>query len=185
SASVLAGGLFFLYGEELALVLYHDPEPGRYIRALGPVMPFVYMESMVDGALKGLGEQMAVFRYNLWDSLLRIAGILIFLPRYGMAGLLGVMAVSNVFLCLLCCRRMLAVSGAKARWGGWLVWPAVLLLPGLWAGLQAAGRMESSLGRLCAGGAATAAVYLLFCLPGEAGRTLLRALKKKKEPPPA
>ena len=43
----------------------------------------MYLESMVDGAMKGMGEQKAVFRYSLWDAVLRIAGVLLLLPRWG------------------------------------------------------------------------------------------------------
>ena len=32
-------------------------------------------KSMVDGVLKGLGEQLATFRYSLLDSILRITAI--------------------------------------------------------------------------------------------------------------
>ena len=37
-------------------------------------MPLMYLESMVDGAMKGIGEQKAAFRYSVWDAVLRIGG---------------------------------------------------------------------------------------------------------------
>ena len=46
----------------------------------------MYLESMVDGVLKGLGEQLATFRYSLFDSVFRIAAIWLSLPQYGMDG---------------------------------------------------------------------------------------------------
>ncbi len=52
-------------------------------------MPLMYLESMVDGAMKGVGEQKAAFRYSVWDSCLRIVGVLLLLPRFGMTGFLG------------------------------------------------------------------------------------------------
>ena len=36
-------------------MLYQSEEIGFYLSILGPLMPFMYMESMVDGILKGLG----------------------------------------------------------------------------------------------------------------------------------
>ena len=33
--------------------------------------------------MKGMGEQKAVFRYSLWDAVLRIAGVLLLLPDGG------------------------------------------------------------------------------------------------------
>ena len=50
-----------------------DGEVAFYIRVLGPVMPFLYLESMVDGVLKGLNQQLSTFRYSVYDSVGRIA----------------------------------------------------------------------------------------------------------------
>ena len=33
---------------------------------------------------KGVGEQKAAFRYSVWDSILRIGGVVALLPRFGM-----------------------------------------------------------------------------------------------------
>ena len=74
---------------------------------MGFVAPFMYLESMVDGVLKGLGEQLATFRYSLLDSVFRIAAIWLVVPQYGMMGFLGVMAVSNLMTCGLNMRRMM------------------------------------------------------------------------------
>ena len=71
------------------------------MRRLSMAAPFMYMESMVDGVLKGLGEQLASFRYSLLDSVLRIAGITLLLPRFGMGAFLGIMVASNAMTCLL------------------------------------------------------------------------------------
>lgn len=44
-----------VFGAPLAKFVYHDAEVGRYVQILGFVAPFMYLESMVDGVLKGLG----------------------------------------------------------------------------------------------------------------------------------
>ena len=72
--SALAGAVFWVLGCPLAQTLYHSPEAGFYLEVLGPAMPLLYFESMVDGAMKGMGEQKAAFRYSVWDSILRIVG---------------------------------------------------------------------------------------------------------------
>lgn len=111
--SLAAGACFVAFGPQLAQIVYRDAEVGRYVQVLGFVAPFMYLESMVDGVLKGLGEQMATFRYSLADSLLRIAAIAVLLPRYGIMAFLGIMIVSNLFTFTLNTRRMLKVA-AKA-----------------------------------------------------------------------
>ena len=98
---LLAGLGFALVGAPLAERLYRDPAVGDYVRRLSMAAPFMYMESMVDGVLKGLGEQLASFRYSLLDSVLRMAGIALLLPRFGMGAFLGIMVASNAMTCLL------------------------------------------------------------------------------------
>ena len=53
--SMLAGTLFWVWGRPLAQLLYHSPEAGFYLETLAPAMPLMYLESMVDGAMKGIG----------------------------------------------------------------------------------------------------------------------------------
>ena len=105
--SLAAGAGFVLLGAPLAGFIYRDAKVGRYVQLLGFVAPFMYLESMVDGVLKGLGEQLATFRYSLFDSVFRIAAIWLVVPQYGMMGFLGVMAVSYLMTCGLNMRRMM------------------------------------------------------------------------------
>ena len=132
--SALAGALFWVWGEPLALLLYHSQEAGFYLRVLGPAMPLMYLESMVDGAMKGMGEQKAVFRYSLWDAVLRIAGVLLLLPRWGMKGFLWVILLSSAYTCQMNTARLLHVSGLKPRLWRWLGAPALAALVSAGAG---------------------------------------------------
>lgn len=111
--SLLAGAAFVAFGAPLAEFVYRDAAVGQYVRVLGFVAPFMYLESMVDGVLKGLGEQMATFRYSLVDSLFRITAIAMLLPRYGMAAFLGIMIASNLLTFTLNARRMWKVAAAE------------------------------------------------------------------------
>ncbi len=117
--SFLAGGLFTQFAKEIGLVLYQSEEIGFYLSILGPLMPFMYMESMVDGILKGLGEQLSSFRYTALDSVVRIALIYLLLPRFGMQGFLFVMLVSNLLTslaatCTACCMLQGCVAAMAA-----------------------------------------------------------------------
>jgi len=108
--SLVSGLAFALVGAPLATTLYGNEQVGQYVRVLAIAAPFMYFESMVDGVLKGLGEQLATFRYSLADSVLRICAVLILLPRYGMAAFLGIMVFSNGFTCTMNTVRMLRVA---------------------------------------------------------------------------
>ena len=191
--SALAGALFWVWGEPLALLLYHSQEAGFYLRVLGPAMPLMYLESMVDGAMKGMGEQKAVFRYSLWDAVLRIAGVLLLLPRWGMKGFLWVILLSSAYTCQMNTARLLHVSGLKPRLWRWLGAPALAALVSagageglrtLLAGWLGSGSTPTRLAALCAGGFGMAAVCLAVQWPlglGEEVRAILRTEKSRRE----
>ena len=191
--SALAGALFWVWGEPLALLLYHSQEAGFYLRVLGPAMPLMYLESMVDGAMKGMGEQKAVFRYSLWDAVLRIAGVLLLLPRWGMKGFLWVILLSSAYTCQMNTARLLHVSGLKPRLWRWLGAPALAALVSagageglrtLLAGWLGSGSTPTQLAALCAGGFGMAAVCLAVQWPlglGEEVRAILRTEKSRRE----
>ena len=191
--SALAGALFWVWGEPLALLLYHSQEAGLYLRVLGPAMPLMYLESMVDGAMKGMGEQKAVFRYSLWDAVLRIAGVLLLLPRWGMKGFLWVILLSSAYTCQMNTARLLHVSGLQPRLWRWLGAPALAALVSagageglrtLLAGWLGSGSTSTRLAALCAGGFGMAAVCLAVQWPlglGEEVRAILRTEKSRRE----
>ena len=112
--SLLVGAALVLFGKDAAILLYHDAQAGRYVQVLGFVAPFMYLESMVDAILKGMGEQLATFRYSVLDSILRIAGILWLMPQYGMPGFLAVMTASNLLTCGLNTGRMVKKLGSRS-----------------------------------------------------------------------
>lgn len=128
--AALAGAGLVLFGESAACLLFDDAAAGTYVRLLGWIAPFMYFESMVDGILKGLGEQLATFRYTVLDSALRILLIVLLVPQYGLTGFLGVMVCSNLLTCLLNTRRMLRRTGMRAAWLAWFAGPAALALLG-------------------------------------------------------
>lgn len=123
--AILMAGLFTLLAGSLGQLLYHSDEIGFYLAVLGPMAPFMYLESMVDGILKGMNEQMASFRYSAWDSVLRIALVIVLVPKFGMVGFLGMMLFSNVFTSLLNFHRLLKVTGLKVRMWRWITGPVV------------------------------------------------------------
>ncbi len=168
AVSVPVGGLFTLFASQLGELLFHDAQVGFYIRVLGPVMPFMYLESMVDGILKGINQQLSTFRYSLWDSVARIAMIVLLVPARGMKGFLFVMLVSNLFTGLMNLRRLLAVTGLRIRWGRWVARPVLAFLWGA-AAYRALyrpfalsrGLGDSLLPDILLGGAVVGAAYLL------------------------
>ena len=189
--SMLAGTLFWVWGRPLAQLLYHSPEAGFYLETLAPAMPLMYLESMVDGAMKGIGEQKAAFRYSVWDAVLRIGGVAVLLPRYGMRGFLAVILLSSFYTCVANTGRLLLSSGTGHAFRRWLGAPLLAAAAAgaagrgvRWAltGFPAQGLWEQ-LAVLTAGGTVTAIVFLLAALPlglWEELRAVLRQAKTGK-----
>mgnify|MGYP000104984556 CR=1 FL=1 len=123
--SALAAALFWCWGPDAAGLLYGSAEAGFYLQVLAPVLPLLYLESMVDGAMKGVGEQKAAFRYSVWDAVLRLAGVAVLLPRYGMRGFLAVMLLSTLYTCTANTGRLLFSSGMPHAFRRWLGAPAL------------------------------------------------------------
>lgn len=182
--SVLAGGLIALNAYPLARLLYHDESIGFYLAVLAPVLPGMYLDSMGDAVLKGLGEEVATFRYSIWDSTLRIGLVLLLMPKTGMKGFLFVMLCSNIMSALLNIFRISKVAGIKTRWYRWFIQPLVLFLLSALAGqglLKFLGVVDD-VPRLLFSCLVTGGVYcllLLRCGLGEIIRNMLSANRKK------
>ncbi|MBO5797495.1 MAG: oligosaccharide flippase family protein, partial [Clostridia bacterium] len=122
-ASILIGGVFYLYAAELGQLLFQHDEVSLMLRVLAPLVPAMYLESLVDGMLKGLGQQVSTLRYNLWDSALRLVLVITVVPRTGMAGFLFVMTVSNLLVAFLNLHRLLTVTEMRLNWRQWVLAP--------------------------------------------------------------
>ncbi|MGN0707993.1 MAG: oligosaccharide flippase family protein [Faecalibacterium sp.] len=186
--SALVGALFCVWGRPLALALYDSAEAGFYLQVLGPAMPLMYLESMVDGAMKGIGEQKAIFRYSVWDSILRISGVILLLPRFGMKGFLFVILISSLYTCCANTRRLLESCGMKTALMRWMGAPALAAAIAAAAGLvlrQALGGLLSGgrwmqLAALALGGTGTAAVCAAVAWPMGMGREVRAILDAQR-----
>lgn len=123
--SILISGLFTVFADELGQIIYSSSEVGFYIKVLSPLIPFMYIESIVDGILKGLGQQVSTLKYSVIDSCIRIALILLLLPFTGIKGFLFVMIVSNCFTSILNMVRMIKVTGVKLKWSRIFIKPCI------------------------------------------------------------
>ena len=178
--SALAGAAFWVWGQPLAEALYGSAEAGSYLVILGPAMPLMYLESMVDGAMKGVGEQKAVFRYSMWDSCLRIAGVLLLLPRFGMKGFLFVILLSSFYTCTANTGRLLSSCGLRLQLWRWLGAPGFAGAVSAGAGLALrhlladwlTGGAPLQLAAVALGGAGMAAVCFAAAWPLGLGEEL-------------
>ncbi|MBQ4160998.1 MAG: oligosaccharide flippase family protein [Clostridia bacterium] len=160
-SSILIAGIFMTYPKEIAQLLYHDAEVGFYIAALAPIVPFMYLESIVTGILHGLGQQMSTLKYNLANSALRISAVLFFVPKFGMPGFLWIMIFSNLYTSISCLHRLFHVANIHIQWRHWVVAPALCCAIALLA-CQVYNRFGTGLLHLLGGGVLFMVVFAVF-----------------------
>lgn len=121
--SYIFAAVFFVAGEDIGILIYNSRQVGYLLRALSPIVPLMYLDSVSDGILKGLDQQTFTFRTAVCDSSLRIILILLALPKYGLDGFIGIMYFSNLLTCVMNVGRLLKVSGAEFKIVGNIVLP--------------------------------------------------------------
>lgn len=112
--SFLIAGIFFTVANQLGEVIYDNKSVGYLIKALAPLLPFMYIDLIADGILKGLDEQTFLFKSNVSDSLIRVMLVFLLVPRFGMTGFLSVMLFSNLFTSILSVIKI--IKATKTKW---------------------------------------------------------------------
>lgn len=123
--SILIAGIFIAFPYELAEVIYNNLEVGFIIYALAPIVPFMYLETVVTGILQGLNQQMHSLKYNIFDSFIRISLIYLLVPQKGLNGFLLIMILSNITTSSLNIYRTLKVTKTKIQLKNWIVLPLI------------------------------------------------------------
>lgn len=113
--SFIFAAIFFVAGDKIGFLIYKDNTVGFLLKALSPIVPLMYLDSISDGILKGLDQQKYTFFTAVSDSSLRILLIITTLRFSGLKGFIVIMYFSNLFTCLLNVRRLLKISGAKFK----------------------------------------------------------------------
>ena len=126
--SILVGGCFFLCSDSIGVALYNSHESGVLINVLAPLVPVMYLESVVDGLLKGLNKQTATFIYSTIDSTLRVILVLLIVPRLGMDGFLLIMIFSNLLTCTLNFNKLLKVTKIEFDIANWALKPLISIV---------------------------------------------------------
>jgi stage V sporulation protein B len=90
-------GSVVLWHREIAGAFYGEPKVGIYFGMLSLLVVPMYLDTVVDGMLKGLNQQMSSLRYNIADSVLRVCLILCLIPVLGPRGYIGMLYISEIF----------------------------------------------------------------------------------------
>lgn len=123
--AIFASGLFMIFSTELGLHIYNDLEVGFMMRILAPLIPFMYLDRVVDGSLNALDQQMSTLRYNLIDMAVRIFLICFLIPKKGIVGFIIVLFTGTLLNSMLSINRLLKVTKLDFLLGDWVLKPAL------------------------------------------------------------
>ncbi len=118
--------IFLAFADELGWLLYKRDDVGMYIRILSLTVPFLYLDSVVDGMLKGLNEQLHYFTYNIIDSTIRVILSLTLIPILGIKALIIIMFISAILNTTLSTYRLIKVANIEIRVFDWIIKPIAI-----------------------------------------------------------
>ncbi len=127
SFSFFVIGIFLCFSEELSILIYNNKDISKYIQLLAPVIIFMYLDSIVDGILKGLYKQVSVMIINIIDLVSSILLISFLVPLYGIFGYLIVIFISEILNCVLSIAVLINVSNISFNLKLWIIKPLTAL----------------------------------------------------------
>lgn len=126
ATSIGIAGLFYILSNHLGVLFYNDEQIGFFLRILSPVVPFIYIETVSEGLLKGIGEQMSTLWFSIINSVIRIALIYLLVTQKGMQGFLLVMLISNIITSVLHTAKLMHACNTYPKWADWAIKPIII-----------------------------------------------------------
>lgn len=89
--------IFFLFANEISLMIFQNLSCSQYIKILSPFILFMYCDTILDSMLKGFNKQFGVMLCNILDLVLTISILYFLLPKWGINGYLFSIMISETF----------------------------------------------------------------------------------------
>lgn len=125
---ILCIGVFTLFGAQLGAGVFQDSSSGSFMQILAWLCPFLYLATTMGSILNGLGRTGTTFLQNVSALVLRLAFVLLGIPRFGITAYLWGMLASELLLAslhLVSLKRLVSFSWNTTEM---IVKPAVLLI---------------------------------------------------------
>ena len=125
---ILCIGVFSIYGNALGTSVFHDPNAGAYISTLAWLCPFMYLATTMGSILNGMGRTSTTFSQNIIAMVLRLAFVVLGIPRFGIRACLWGILASEILLASMNLHSLSRL--ATVKWEPWdmIVKPALVLI---------------------------------------------------------
>ena len=94
--AVFVTAILMMLGRQLGELLGGGEVAGKMIVLLAPVVPFIYLEIVLESIIKGIGEQAFSSVNYLCEYIIRISFVLLFIPVFGFYGIVISYYASNI-----------------------------------------------------------------------------------------
>ena len=124
--SIGVGGIMLCFAKELGAIIYpNTPEAANFIAYLAPLIPIMYLDSMTDAMLKGMGQQFYSMMVNIVDALISVILVWLVLPRYGIYSYIVIVYACEILNTALSVGRLLYISKLRPNISGWVIKPLI------------------------------------------------------------
>ncbi len=106
SFSLLLSVVFFLFADDIGLMIYNQEEFFETLRLLSLLIPFMYIDCISDSIMKGLDQQIKVMKYSITEAVIRTIIVWLIIPKTGFSGVIMAMYAGNVVNAVLGIRKL-------------------------------------------------------------------------------
>ncbi|MDE6020646.1 MAG: polysaccharide biosynthesis C-terminal domain-containing protein [Ruminococcus sp.] len=114
-----------IFGENIAVMFHGDILAGKMLRLLAPVIPFIYLEIILEAIIKGMGKQQFSMINYLAEYAVRITAVLVLIPIIGFYGIVVSYYASNIFGNCMRLIKTFKITGLRPNWTELLICPFV------------------------------------------------------------
>ena len=93
--------VFLLFGHWIGVTLFDSETAGKFMVTLAWICPFLYTNSALTSVINGLGKTGSTFLINTTGLLIRIAGVFLVIPHFGIQGYLWGLLISQLTVTIL------------------------------------------------------------------------------------
>lgn len=123
--SICTTGIFITFSDSISFAIYNNYTVANYLKALSPLVLFIYLDSIIDSILKGLNKQVSIMLCNICDLFISISFILLLLPIKGVTGYIIIIYISELFNFSVSITQLYKVTHFKFDFKNWILKPLV------------------------------------------------------------
>lgn len=122
---VLTCAIFLNFGTDIGLHIFHSGNAGKLLTLLSFLCPFLYVTTTLGSIINGLGKTGVTFSITILGLVIRITGLFLLVPVYGIFGYLFSLLCSQITICLLHGIYLMKKQKIPCNLIKYLVWPFI------------------------------------------------------------